>query len=202
MPFRAVRRAAVVLALAGLSPVVAHATEAEIWVFVKIVDKVTEGQKIEIQMPFEILRKLGTLRFWDMGHEKVLGTLEGAQVWNTHKNLEAGKNEKVLTVKDEDYDLAVVISAKERKAGSAGVVNAEVMNYEHNQTTSYSWGLANLPAAVHTYFTSDLWNSTLIKTRIEGIERIEQCLEPLANAAPFTVIKIDGGPNRIIVKTD
>ena len=202
MSLRVARLLAALLLVTILMPSIARADEAQLWVFVKIVDRKVEGQKVEIQVPIEVLQKLGTVRFWDMKHEKVLGTLEGAVISNNYKNTKINESKKVLTVKDEDADLTVVISGKEPRGGSANVVRAEVLDRTNNQSTEWAWSMANLASAVRSYFTADIFGSQGLMDRIEGIERLETCLEPLANVAPYSVIKIDGGTTRIIVKTE
>lgn len=202
MSLRLLRVLAVLFVGAMLIPTVVRADEAQIWILVKIVDRQVEGQKIEIQVPIEVLRQLGTLRFWDAEHEKVLGQLEGANVFNNYKNTKIGENVKVLSLKDVDADLAVVVSGREPRGGSASSLKVQTLDRTNNQSNQWAWTMTNLPSAVRTFFTSDIWGSQDLKARIEGIDRIEKCLEPLANVAPYSVIKLDGASMRIIVKTE
>lgn len=202
MPYR-LRRSLVALLLAAiLFPAFAHADEAQIWVFVKIVDKQVEGQKVEVQIPIEVLKQIGTLRFWDLKHEKVLGQIDGALLFNNYKNTKINENDKLMTMKDEDAELVIVISGKERRPGAAHSLKAELLDRTSNQSNEWAWPLSSLGSSIRNFFTSDIWGSQALKARIEGIDRLEQCIEPLGNVPPYSVIKVDGGPTRLIVKTE
>lgn len=177
--------------------------EKQIWVSVKLVDRLVENQKIDVQLPIELIREWGTIRFWNSKHDKVLGQLDGGALYTKYKEFPIRKEEKVLVLKDADVDVAVVVSSKEPPSGaSANVLNIEMIDRAQNhQATEAAYDIGSLQPVVQRYL-DNMPDGHRLKNRIEGIERLQYVLGRLGELPPYVVLKIDGADIKLTIKTE
>lgn len=195
--------AAAALTLMCLPATRAADADKQVWVFMKVVDRLVEGQKIEIQIPLEMLRDWGTLRIWDSKHEKVVGELNGASLYNAHKDLAVRKEVKVATYKPDDADIVVIISSREPARGNqANRLHIQDVNRADNhQNREVSYSLAELPDALRAHLDK-MDDKHRIRNRIDGLERLQYSFDRLAELPGFVLLKMDGGDHRLTLKTE
>lgn len=205
-PFIGIALAALV-AMTGLGvtalPALAVVDNGQLWVFFKIVDRVKEGQKLDVQIPLETLAEVGMLRIWDMKHERVIGQIDGQQLLRTHDQLPINKEVKVATVRDADFDMAVVVVCKEQGRGpGASRVKVERRDWVKDEIRDWVYGPEELDIIMQSFFEGEWKTNPRLKDRVEGIDKLRLYLQRVWEVPGFIFLKMEGGDVRIVVSTD
>ncbi len=198
---------AALVAMTGLGvtafPALAVVDNGQLWVFFKIVDRVKEGQKLDVQIPLETLADLGMLRIWDLKHERVIGQIDGPQLLRIHDELPINKEVKVATVRDADFDMAVVVVCKEKRRGpGASRVSVERRDWVKDEIRDWVYGPEELDVIMQTFFEGEWKTNRRLEGRIEGIDKFRLYLQRVWEIPGFIFLKMEGGDVRIVVSTD